>query len=248
MGIFGRLKRHHSNTNALPSDLIRMMERFGRYEFRQPGSENDGTDIWMQTQAPLLPFASADPDGFLVALAEAVLPVGGWAVVGASRTIFEVLSSPESFSQHPSYHAIMDAALEFLRASGVPSVLLTGREEIYWKASGKTMDTWVTWPPTPSQQEAPITELLPNEIRRVAQLTSEPDSNVIFVHRGNDGRYCALIDSRWGSRDPRRVQREWQSAWSLYELYVIIGRLLMEPPHWYDRELEPYFPFPKRKL
>lgn len=248
MGFFRRFKGQPSNTNALPSDLIHMMERFGRYEFRQPGSENDGTGIWMQTQAPLLPFASADPDGFLVALARAVLPVGGWAVVGASRTIFEVISSPDSFGQHPSYIAIMDASLEFLRTSGVPSVLLNGREEIYWKASGKTMDTWVTWPPTPSQQEAPITEFLPNEVRRVAQLTSEPDSNVIFVRQENDGRCCALIDSKWGDNDPRRVQREWQSAGSLYELYVMIGRLLMEPPHWYDHELKPYFPFPRRQL
>lgn len=248
MGIFRRPKGQHSNTNALPSDLIRMMERFGRYEFRQPGSENDGTDIWMQTQAPLLPLASADPDGFLVALARAVLQVGGWAVVGASRTIFEVISSPDSFGQHPSYIALMDTSLEFLRASGVPSVLLNGREEIYWKAMGKTMDTWVTWPPTPSQQQAPITDVLPNEVRRVAQLTSEADSNVIFVRQENDGRYCALIDSMWGSSDPRRVQREWQSAESLYELYIMIGRLLMEPPHWYDRELKPYFPFPPRKI
>lgn len=167
---------------------------------------------------------------------------------GASRTIFEVISSPDSFGQHPSYIAIMDASLEFLRTSGVPSVLLNGREEIYWKAMGKTMDTWVTWPPTPSQQQAPITDLLPNEVRRVAQLTSEADSNVIFVRQENDGRYCALIDSMWGSSDPRRVQREWQSAESLYELYIMIGRLLFEPPHWYDGELKPYFPFPPRKI
>jgi len=225
-----------------------MMERFGRFEFHQQGSADDIGNIWSQTQAPLQPFASADPDGFLVALARVVLPVGGWVVCGASRTIFNVLSPSESVRQHPSYNTIMNASLEFLRTSGMPSIMLNGYEEAHLLASGGTLNAWATWPPTPSQEKAPIAELLPDETRRVAQLTSGPDSNVILVRQVSDGRYCALIDSQSSDKDPRRVQREWQSAGFLYELYITIGRLLLTPPYWYDRELEPYFPLPRPRI
>jgi hypothetical protein len=110
------------------------------------------------------------------------------------------------------------------------------------------MDTWVPRLPIPSQEEAPIAALLPGESRRVAQLTSEPDSNVILVRRNGDGRYCALIDAKWSDEDPRRVQNEWKSAGSLYELYITIGLALQTPPHWCDSELEPYFPLPRPRI
>jgi hypothetical protein len=121
MGIFRRRQKQHPNEYVLPSDIISMMERFGRYEFNPQANADNGADIG-QLMAELYPFASADPAGFLAALAGAVLPVGGWAAYGASRTIWELLSPSVSVSvrQHPSYNAIMNAALEFLRTSGVP--------------------------------------------------------------------------------------------------------------------------------
>ena len=109
-----RIFRKHQKQPALPSDIIGMMERFGRFEFHQQGSVDNIGDIWSQTQAPLQPFANADPESFLVVLAGAVLPVGGWAVCGASRTIFNVLSPSESVRRQPLYNAIMNASLAFL--------------------------------------------------------------------------------------------------------------------------------------
>src|SRR5712691_6232044 len=123
MGFFSRRQKQP----ALPSDIISMMERFGRYEFNPQTSAYDGEDIG-RLMAELYPFASTDPDGFLVALAEAVLPVGGWAVYGASRTIWELLSSSASAHQNPSYNAIMNAALAFLRTNGVSFMMLRGYE------------------------------------------------------------------------------------------------------------------------
>ena len=250
MGIFRRRQKQHSNEHVLPGDIVRRMERFGRFEFNpQANKYNDAADIG-ELMAALYPFASADPDGFLVALAGAVLPVGGWAAYGASRTIWELLSPSASVSvrQHPSYNAIMNAALAFLRTSGVPPKSLRFYEWDHWLASGGTMDTWVPRLPIPSQEEAPIAALLPGESRRVAQLTSEPDSNAILVRRNGDGRYCALIDAKWSDEDPRRVQNEWKFAESLYELYIQIGLAMQVPTYWYDREREPYFPLPRPRI
>ena len=246
MGIFRRRQKQHSNEHALPSDIIRMMERFGRFEFDpQESSEDDARDIG-SLEPELYPFASADPDGFLVALAEAVLPVGGWAAYGAERIIRSLLGP--SVSQHPSYNAIMSASLAFLRTNGVPPMRLNDYEWGYWSANGGTIDTWLPRRPTPSQDEAPITALQPGETRRVTQLTSKRDSSAILVRRDGDGRYCALIDNKWSDEDPRRVQREWKFAESLYELYIQIGLAMQVPTYWYDRELEPYFPLPRPRI
>jgi hypothetical protein len=226
-----------------------MMERFGRYEFNPQASAVDPADIG-RLMADLYPFASADPDGFLVALAGAVLPVGGWTAYGASRTIWELLSPLASVSirQHPSYNAIMNAALEFLRTNGVPPMMVKGYEWDYWVNNGGTSDTWIPRRPIPSPDEAPISELQPGETRRVTQRTSEPDSNMILVRRDGEDRYCALIDAKWSDEDPRRVQNEWKFAESLYELYIQIGLAMQVPTYWYDRELEPYFPLQRPRI
>ncbi len=147
MGIFRRHQKQNSNEYALTNDIVHMMELFGRYEFNPQENANDAADIG-QLMGELYPFASTDPDGFLVALAGAVLPVDGWAVYGASRTIWELLSSSASAHQHPSYKAIMSAALEFLRTNGVSLTMLRGYERDHWFASGGTIDSWLPRPPT----------------------------------------------------------------------------------------------------
>jgi hypothetical protein len=235
---------------TLPSNIIGMMERFGRFEFNPQGnSAVDAGSIWIETQAPLQPFAEADPDGFLVALAEAVLPVGGWAVYGASCTLWECFGSKiDILHQHSSYNAIMNAALAFLRANGVPPMMVKGYEWDHWVNNGGTSDTWIPRRPTPSLDEAPISQLQPGETRRVTQLTSKTDSNAILVRRNGDGRYCALIDAKLSDEDARRDQNEWKFAASLYELYIQIGLAMQVPTYWYDQELEPYFPLSRPRI
>lgn len=249
MGIFRKRQKQQANEHRLPSDIVSMMERFGRDEFNPQANAFAAEEIG-QLMGDLYSFASTDPDSFLVALAEAVLPVGGLAVYGASRTSWELLSPSASspVRQHPAYNAIMDAAIEFLRANGVPPIRVRGYEWDHWLDSGGTTDTWVTRFPTPSQEEAPITPLLPRESRKVAQLTSEPDSNIILVRQNSDGQYCAFVDARRSDEDPHRGQFDWKFAGSLYELYVQIGLALQTPPYWYDRELGPYIPLPPPRI
>lgn len=137
MGLFGRGPKRPE----LPSDIVSIMERYGRYEFN-PQTGAFSPQLEGQLMGDLYPFASADPDRFLTALADAVLPVGGWAVYGASRLNWELLSSSPEGRQHPLYKAILSAALEFLGTQGVSIGMLRGYEREHLLATGGTMNTW----------------------------------------------------------------------------------------------------------
>jgi len=116
-------------SNRLPADIVAKMETFGQFEFDPAGSQVDPGYVWTQLVAPLLPAAQADSAGFLRELAAAVLPAGGWAVYGGSRLVKELLSGD---LDDPSYHAMMSAALDFLRELGVPNLRLNGYEWQFW--------------------------------------------------------------------------------------------------------------------
>jgi hypothetical protein len=192
MGLFGKQQKQPT----LPGNIISLMERFGRYEFNPQTSGIAPADMG-QLMAELYPFASADPDGFLATLAGAVLPVGGWAVYGASRAIWELLSPSTSVSirQHPSYKAIMNAALEFLRSMGVPPMRLRGYERDYWLASGGTMDTWLPRLPT-----APQVQAKPNTV------PSSPEAwvqaGIAHLQNGRFAEAVAACDSTLPMRRP----------------------------------------------
>lgn len=243
-----RLFSRNRKQPTLPDDIVGIMERFGHLELNPQAGGEDAGEIWQEWAGQVPSFANANPEGFLVALADTVVPIGGWAVYGASRTIWELFSSNEDFLQHPAYSAIMDAAIGFLRASGVPPMNVRGYEWNHWLDQGGTIDTWILRRPTPSPDEAPISALRPGETRRVTQLKAESDSNAILVRQNSDGRYCALIDAKRSDEDPHRVQNEWKFAASLYELYIQIGLAMQIPTYWYDHELEPYFPLPRPKI
>lgn len=239
MGFFRKRQGQRPGGYALPPDIVDHATRFGHSEVDPQGSGDQGEEMgWLIGE--LYPFASAEPARFMTDLADAVTPVGGWAVYGASRIVWELISSPNE--QSSEYKAIMDGAIAFLRSNGVPPMRIRGYEWRYWLDSGGTLDTWLPRRPIPALDEAPITDLQQGEIRRVVQITSQPDSNVILVERRNDGQYCALIDAKQGDDDPTRTQWEWKSAASLHELYVGIGLSMQTPPYWYDLELAPYFP------
>jgi len=248
MGFFGGGQQQLGG-GVLPGNIVSVLERYGQYEWN-PQANTMGIGELGNLMAGLYPIATADPDRFLSDLATAVLPVGGWAVYGASRLIWELLSSTNDSQvlQNPAYIAIMDATIEFLRSNGVPPMRVRPYEWNYWLGKGGTITSWVPTRRTPSQAEAQITALRPGETRRVAQLTSQSDSNVILVRQKDDGRYAAIIDARQSDEDPRRSQWEWKSADSLYELYAEIGLSQQTPTYWYDRELEPFFPLPPPRI
>lgn len=140
MGFFRWLKEQSSSKHTLPRDIVSMMERYGRFEYDPQGNGEDAGVIFSQIHSPLRSFAREDPPGFLAALAAAVLPVGGWAVFGAERTMWNLISSPNR--EDPSYNAIMDASLAFLRTIEGSKGCVTGYEWEHWVDSGGTHENW----------------------------------------------------------------------------------------------------------
>lgn len=118
MGLFDKLGVTHTDDvgTRLPSDLVARLEPFGRFEF---DPQSSGVDALGHPNAeyPLLQMAKQDPEGFLAALAEQTIPIGGWTVYGAMRLIWHFgLMKPGE--PQADADAIGLAALRFIRGSG----------------------------------------------------------------------------------------------------------------------------------
>ncbi|WP_327342415.1 hypothetical protein [Streptomyces europaeiscabiei] len=239
MALFPRRPR----APELPGDVVSRMERFGRFEFDPVGTDIDASDVWGELQAPFLPFAQSDPEGFARALADAVLPAGGFALFGAARTVWNLVGS--GFSS-PAHHSVRMAALEFLRANGVPSNRLSADDWRFWQEN--RAEPWLAGRPLPTPEEARIAPLAQGELRRIAQLTEAPDSNVVYVAAAHEGWFVAVVDARASDTDPTRGRFDWMSADTLHTLYTRIGEAFQTPVHWVADELHPYVPLPPSRF
>lgn len=231
--------RRHSGAARLPADVVLRMERFGRFEFDPMGTDFDAASIWTDLQAPLLEFAQSDPERFTVLLAEAVLPQGGFALFGASRTIWNLIGSDY---RHPAYDTVRMAALEFFRANGVPNSRLAANDLRFWQENRD--EPWLVGRPCPTPAEARIVPLARGEVRQVARITAGPDVNAVYVQTDSAGGYQAVVEARRSESDPTRCRYDWFRALTLYDLYVRIGEAFQVPTHWVAEELAPFIPLP----
>jgi hypothetical protein len=229
----------------LPPDIIATMESFGRYSLGALRNPLDMGYIADRIIIPLFTIAQADQNAFLTALRDKTIPVGGWAVYGASRIMREVIAGEVN---HPAFDELQAAGLRFLRERGVPNMQLTGYEWNFFLDHRQGAEPWLVGRPKPTPEEAPITELAPDELRRIAQLFPEADSNLVFVRRDPSGAYTAVLDRKWSDDDPTRSQDDWKTASTLNDLYWDIGCNFQVPTHWYHPEMGPYFPLPKPRL
>jgi Protein of unknown function (DUF2510) len=224
----------------LPSAIVAMMERFGRHEIDTLRSSDDGYELFTATQEPLFAMATNDPAGFVKTLADQCIPVGGWAVYGAERTVVNLISTEPPA---PDWPRLLDASLEFLRTNFVPPMRIPPYAWRRFVDTGGTPNSWVALRPPPDRSLAPITPLDPDETRIIAKLGPEPDANLVVVRQDGDS-YVAEIDARWSDTDPTRSRSDFKVNVDLYDLYRDIG---WETQIWdsADPELEPFFPAPK---
>jgi hypothetical protein len=234
---------HPRSGNITAADL----ERFGRSEYDPTENRWPWPSSALEFLAPMYERYQADPDGFMATLARIADETGGWAAYGAEKLMFEVAGGRDS-EELSVYDRIMKASLGFLRSLGVPPKMLTGYEWNYWLETGGTIESWIPRRPMPTQDEAPISPLRIGEIRRLAQIFPDPESNMFLVQRAQDGSYCWTVDARYSDEDTRRTQRVHKTSDSLHDLYAQIGLSLQTPPYWCDRELEPYIPLPSPSL
>jgi hypothetical protein len=121
MGIFRPKSR-----SPFPADMRTWLEKFGRYSFDPYTAGIDDADIWKRL-GPLHEVATGDRDTFLDELwALIVDDRGGFATFGAARLVWEMYSG-EALNIRAAW-PLIDAGIEFKRARGLPTAMLTGYE------------------------------------------------------------------------------------------------------------------------
>ncbi len=130
MGLFNRRAR---NDSLLPSDMAQRLALYIDFEMNpQAASPTMATKLTDLIYMPLHPIASSNPGRFMKELAEIALPVGGRIVHGAERLCTDLIA--DDVQQDPSYLAMLDAALDWLRTQGFGPERLTGYEHARWIA------------------------------------------------------------------------------------------------------------------
>jgi hypothetical protein len=229
MGLFGKKNK----SSLLPADIVPLMAKYGqaRWNLEYDGFKPGPFDEELQKLPP------DAQRSWVVALSEAVVPVGGWAAYGAEETVMKALGHPVDL---PAYRAILDCALDFQRSVGVWESQLSINEKVYWdKQHGD--EPWLIPRKSPARETTPITALPVGQERKVAVMTKVPDSNEVYASHPETSKYVAIVER---GADRERVRLEAATAGSLYDLYWKVSQGMTAPNYWVDPELEPFFPFP----
>jgi hypothetical protein len=118
MGLFSRGAQPPAS--RFPADMLRRLERFGRYEANPQGSGIDYMELADQVLAPYVSPANADPQGFFADLQAVVAnDRDGYATFGAARLVWELLTGDAKRTPPSPAVALVKAGIEFKRAHGL---------------------------------------------------------------------------------------------------------------------------------
>lgn len=206
------------------------MEERGRV--RSEGFRNELTDAQEQK---FLGLSQGEKEAYVDALAEAVLPLGGWAVLGAADLLVKAIFEPED---RPSYVKLLLAALELKRAVRVSDIALSMYEIEFWRRHNPGRE-WLEPKFPPARDDALISPLAIGEEREVGRHTSAPDSNLVFVRRTAEDSYLTFVDQVVEHGKPARVEAPMREADNLYDIFVFLGESPLAN-FWNHDELEPF--------
>jgi hypothetical protein len=228
MGLFNRQPR---DDGPLPLDIAAQMEERGRV--RSEGFKSDLTDA---QDRHFLSLSQGEQEAYVDALAEAILPLGGWAVLGTADLLVKAVFEPED---HPSYVKLLLAALELKRAVRVSDVALSMYEGEFWRRHNPGRE-WLEPKLPPARADARISPLAIGEEREVGRHTSAPSSNRVLVRRTAEDRYLAFVDQEVERGEPAkgRVEAPMREADNLYDIFVFLGESPLAN-FWNHEELEP---------
>jgi hypothetical protein len=229
MGLFSKKSK-----SPLPADIVPRIASYGQARW------NLEWDAF--TPGPFdEQFRRMPPDAqrsWVVALSEAVVPVGGWAVYGAEET---VIRAPGDLADLPAYRAIMEGALDFQRSAGVWKGQLSPSELAYWDTHHKD-EPWLIPRNSPARETAVITDLPVGQERKIAVMSKVPGRGEVYAAHPEPGMYVAIVERGTGGE---RVRKQAESAGSLYDLYWKVAQAMPMPNYWVDPEFEPFSPFPR---
>lgn len=233
----------------MPADIAAKMAKYGRSRRNPPrdASELLAYDPY-ESGAYIETLRAMPPDeqrAWVIALSDAVVPLGGWAAYGAADLVMAAMDHPVDLA---AYRSILDARLQFQRSSCVWESELSINEKVYWRETHPD-ELWMTPTNPPSRDAAVITDLPVGQERRIAVMSAVPDSNEVYAYRPEAGRYVAIVEApveRGADRGRVRDEADW--ADNLYDLYCKLGQHMHLSNYWADPELEPFFPYPSPKI
>lgn len=227
MGLFRR-----QSGGPLPPDIAGQMEERGRA--RNEGLKTELTDA---QERHFLSLSQPEKEAYVDALAGAILPLGGWAVLGAADLLVKAVFEPED---RPSYVSLLLAALELRRAVRVSDIALSVYEGEFWRQHNPGRE-WLEAKSPPARADAQISPLAIGEEREVGRHTSAPTSNLVFVRRTAEDRYLSFVDQEVERGEPAkgRVEAPMREADNLYDIFVFLGETPF-PNFWNHDELEPF--------
>lgn len=114
---------------SLPTEPLDRLITLGRFHL-DTHTSGITIDVWTECVVPFRPAADDDPEGLLADLRALVArDPGGFATYGASRLAGELLGFE---CRSANALALLDEAIAFKRARGLPSAALTGYEWKRW--------------------------------------------------------------------------------------------------------------------
>jgi len=122
-GLFGRRR------SRFPPDMLDRLELLGRFELDPMNYSGDAGEVGTRCVVPFYRDSQDDPDGFLADLRAIVAhDTGGFATYGASCLVWDMFSDFRTLDAL----ALLDAAIAFKRAFGMPADRLRGYEMERW--------------------------------------------------------------------------------------------------------------------
>lgn len=203
------------------------------------GMRSDGprSELTVTQEQLFASLSQAEQEAYVDALAETIVPIGGWALLGAADLLVQAAFEPDD---RPAYVKLLLAALELQREVRVSDIALSSYETMFWRQHNPGRE-WLEPKVPPSRADGQITPLAIGEEREVGRHTSSPTSNLVFVRRTAEDHYLTFVDQEVENGNPAkgRVEAPMREADNLYDIFVFLGESPLAN-FWNHEELEPF--------
>jgi hypothetical protein len=243
---FGLSSRGAPST-TLPPDVVALLPAFGDAWLQARASGGAVTDPRFEWGAFFAPVAALVREGRSGAVLDKLHAAALNAADRRAATIgaYALFGELEPKSRDHRFLALLDDTLEHIRAAGLSSGHLNRYEADRWiELHGDLRSSFDNLVEV-EVPEALARPLRRGEVRRLALTEPLPLGNAFFAEHRDDGTFIVFSERIYSLEDPTRSRYEEQhlGVFTAYEdLLRALGGELRTPTHWFDDDLEPYFP------